>query len=162
MSHKLYHDRKKVGLCTGCGTSSVRINTQQCTECANKANNRTINWRKNVLPITKSLGMCTRCTKKAVIGKMMCSYHGQDASQRSLERRRSRINNGICARCGKVPPKLGILHCNGCSKRDNFAHILSKYGLTENEFSNKFEEQNGCCGICGTLFDNNKKKDRKS
>ena len=75
-----------------------------------------------------------------------------------------------CKSCGEVKPILEfyphkkskggyIRHCKVCvslqrkkkycSKKTRAAHIKSKYGLSEEDYTALFEKQQGKCSICG-------------
>jgi len=59
-----------------------------------------------------------------------------------------------CSICNKVYPLSEFLktssYCRSCNSEYRYKRLLqAKYGLTYDEYNKMFQEQNGCCFICG-------------
>jgi hypothetical protein len=69
----------------------------------------------------------------------------------SQKREESRSIN-ICIGSGcKNTPKKGKDSCNSCLKRVKLSNLKLNYGITVEEYNQKFMKQRGLCNICGKV-----------
>lgn len=164
-------DRKAKGLCNTCANPRLP-NRSRCAECAVKQKERQARRRDQrkktgkcsecgSLPIPgKTLcqrhldDLTLRRARKIAQGLCLCGSPlksknycvdclelNRRSKSASIQRK---IDVGMCAACGRVPPKPGRFHCVECLYRMQ----LRKYDMTIADFMKLYNEHDGHCAIC--------------
>ena len=73
----------------------------------------------------KRTPLCTKCQKKPCAeGRSRCASCLQLALESEKRRRDKRVANGLCARCGKVPPREHLQTCGPCATAER-QHVIA-------------------------------------
>jgi 5-methylcytosine-specific restriction endonuclease McrA len=131
-NQKLYTLHKNQGLCVICGKKPVFENLTQCEDCKNR--------RKILSKKRTQKGLCTRCGKPKVEGKIIC----KDCSNKNCEKRKTRKEAGICHSCGKVAIK-NKSRCAECFMKA----MAKRVGTTTEILKEIWNKQNGVCAYSG-------------
>lgn len=107
---KRRQQRQQLGICNRCGKNKVIAGTKYCIECANKAKKHKDSEE----------------TKE----KRLKKYHEVYKSQLHAKRIEFK-ENGLCADCGKQPPRFGVV-CEDCyAKRRKWYSQAKLRGLSK-------------------------------
>jgi len=69
--------------------------------------------------------LCTKCNKTPrAEGRSRCASCLELALKSEKRRRDKRIANGVCARCGKVPPREHLQTCGPCALAER-QHVIA-------------------------------------
>ena len=159
MGMTTYNERKKQGVCAGCGAIDDRIKQgfSYCAKCCS--------YRKKVYQARKKANICVNCGKMdalTMIGKNLCYDCNEVVKKRNSESNRRKYNRlksqGICVRCAKNKAVEGQVHCKECkakkakmdkawqkrrtaSKQFNISYLNVCYTCRKNPF---FEDKKVC------------------
>jgi len=99
-------------------------------------------------------GLCTGCggtleldirRQSSQTPMRMCKFCRKRNADRARACRDLRIASGLCTRCGKIPPKIGILQCEFCT---NYATVSGKK-RRQNTFFDRRSRTNGAYSVLG-------------
>lgn len=131
------HKRRADGLCSKCGNVREREELSKCDSCINKVRN----YRKTV--------------PKEVMRK--------EWIDQGKMKRKNRVANGLCQRCGQSPFREGKTTCYSCAN-----HLKNKAFLLRSECLIKYGGACECCKednlclLCIDHINNDGKKDRST
>jgi hypothetical protein len=99
------------------------------------------------------MGKCTRCSNTAEAGKALCTACHEKAYQRRMQENVYRKEKGLCFRCGKVPPVMGLKVCQKCrDKRNERDRNSEKFKINNRKKSHEYRKkwiEAGLCARCG-------------
>ena len=82
--------------------------------------NITAEDQRRVRKKRRDKGLCTFCSRVAIINEMVCEYHKEESRIRSYKRTRKRIAELRCERCGQyLDPDADhmMMNCITCRER---------------------------------------------
>ena len=138
-SSERYHNQKEKGLCVLCSLEPVENNTSICKICTN------IRETKRQERINK--GLCSRCGNVATHGKMCEACRNLTRKGNNSKYTKRKLAK-LCVKCGNPLNGKSIIYCECCRLLSIKQHLLSRYKLSEEEYDNKINSQNGLCLIC--------------
>ena len=120
---KLYADRIAAGICVQCGLVLARPGKRKCQTCADKLNA----WKRahdaRIRTAEYKLGLCPKChDNERVPNEYYCTHCAEARAELKRLWRLKRIDSGMCAKCGKVPPLEGKKACADCCAKYNKAN----------------------------------------
>lgn len=127
------------GLCR-CGGERLE-NKKLCRRCTDQSRKRQKAKTKN--------GTCHQCGKQpAVEGKTRCAACAKKQTNVTRLRYKRNADAGLCGKCGKRPPAEDRTCCQACLNIQKSRSRKWMYGLTDEQYRQKFDDQNGQCNIC--------------
>lgn len=98
----------------------------------------------------RSLGNCTDCPERAVLGKSKCEEHLHKASNLQKKIMAERTENGLCTRCGNGPLKTKR-HCGPCRVKINL-WLTEKRKKDVELIKDHYGRACMCCGETESAF----------
>lgn len=130
---------RAAGLCP-CGGSRLD-GRKLCAKCANRSHAQ--------LQARSKSGLCGQgCGSPARPGKTRCEACAKRQAASSVARFKRNADAGLCTKCGKRPPAEDRTCCQACLNIQKSRSRKWMYGLTDEQYRQKFDDQNGQCNIC--------------
>lgn len=103
-------------------------------------------------------GLCGNCNRPARSGLASCEICAENRRKLVRELTLKRRSLGLCLNCGR-PSIEGLSYCARCQerKRKHYARnkirtrwyiLKSRFGLSQIDYKNLYEQQNGICPVC--------------
>ncbi len=153
---ELYEWYKSKGICTKCGTNTVKPGKTMCWDCADKSNQnsqvyyytkmtedqykRRIAYNKRKRELCITFGLCRDCMKRDAVKGKFClecyvkyTRRNKKKSEASISRT-LRVEYGLCYFCGKEV-KNGKKTCPDCYNNRKITMLKNKFDNINHKWS---------------------------
>ena len=141
----IYHKRRSQGICVRCGRSPAINGQTKCHPCKEKHKKSSIESKNRHRTRATKEGLCSNCTRPAVIGKKKCSVCLDVHRNISAKRRKEARAGGRCTRCS-ITASPGRTLCEEHLKIESQEQRKRKQAQKQ-RVMNAYGGKCSCCGL---------------
>lgn len=112
--HRIPHENtqerwRREGRCVTCGANRRVLRSLRCKSCRQAPKDRSKSIRRKL----REAGLCARCRKPSIKGRVHCVDCADENRQRMYRIREEKRKAGLCVKCGEKRPATGLF-CQEC------------------------------------------------